>query len=151
MAQCLARSQTFSQQVLVVRCPLLPFYVCLAILTFRLSRYVLMSSLGTMATFSHMWKSFFFWVDMRPPYSKDRGLRHQVILKIRPMSYFHDGHSMSLWRSSNTPSKKTGYFGSNCAPPVVYRVVFTTFFFVRGKLGVKNLAQRAKLVGWLVG
>jgi hypothetical protein len=36
-------------------------------------------------------------------------LNHRVILKIRPLSYFHDGHRMSLQRSSNTPSKKTGY------------------------------------------
>jgi len=28
----------------------------------------------------------------------------QVILKIRPLSYFHDGHPMSPQRSSNTPS-----------------------------------------------
>jgi hypothetical protein len=30
--------------------------------------------------------------------------------------------SMSLQRSSNTPSKKTGYFGGSCAHPVVSRV-----------------------------
>jgi hypothetical protein len=66
---------------------------------------------------------------------------HWVILKIRPLSYFHDGHRMSLQRSSNTPSKKTGYFGGVVPPPVVHRVVFMTFF-VREKLGVENLYGR---------
>jgi hypothetical protein len=64
------------------------------------------------------------------------------ILKIRPMSYFHDGHHMSLQRSSNTPSKKPGYFGRSSAHLVVHRVVSTTYFFARGKLGVENLCNR---------
>jgi hypothetical protein len=47
---------------------------------------------------------------------------------------------MSLRWSSNTPPEKTGYFGGVVrAQLVVLRVVFMTFFFVRGKLGVENL------------
>ena len=52
-----------------------------------------------------------------------------VILKIRPLSYFHEGHRMCRQRNSNTPFQKPGYFGGNCARTVVHRVVFTTFFF----------------------
>ena len=49
---------------------------------------------------------------------------------------------MCRQRNSNTPFQKPGYFGGNCARTVVHRVVFTTFFFVRGKLGVENLYDR---------
>jgi hypothetical protein len=66
---------------------------------------------------------------------------HWVISKIRLLWYFNDGHRMSPRRSSNTPSKKTGYFERSCAHPVVHRVIFMTFF-VRGKLGVGNLYDR---------
>ena len=54
---------------------------------------------------------------------------HQVILKIRPMSYFHDGHSMSLL-SLIPLLKKRGILGVIVRPPVVHRVVFTSFFLL---------------------
>ena len=63
----------------------------------------------------------------------------RVILKIRPLSYFHDGHRMSPQRSSNTPSRKPGYFGGSCSRTVVR---FYDLFFVRGLLGVGNLYDR---------
>ncbi len=33
-----------------------------------------------------------------------------VILKIRPKLYFHEGHHLSIQRNSDTPPKKLGYF-----------------------------------------
>ena len=55
---------------------------------------------------------------------------------------FHDGHRMSPQRSSNTPSKKPGYFGGVCTAPSSTQGRLYDLFFFRGKLGVKNLYDR---------
>jgi hypothetical protein len=47
---------------------------------------------------------------------------------------------MSPQRSSNTPSRKPGYFGGSSARTVVHtQGRFYDLFFVRGLVGVENL------------
>ena len=52
-----------------------------------------------------------------------------VILKILPMSYFHEGNRTSLQGNSCTLPKKLGFIH----PQVVHSVVFTTFLIVLGE------------------
>ncbi len=80
---------------------------------------------------------------------------HHVILKIRPMLYFHDGHHKSIQMNSKTLPRKNWVLGGKLYVPRLYTGLFSQPYFVRHlqictTVTEKPVTCKSNLMGWPV-
>jgi hypothetical protein len=74
-----------------------------------------------------------------------------VILKIRPLSNYNNGHHMSIRRNSDILSKKLGYFGGSSMHPGCTQGCFLRPFFRRLQICITVTEKSVTLTANLVG